>query len=417
MFKTKMIIADTVAFKIISLLCVFLFFVFSFSAGAAAESLFDLVRKAESMAEEKADPAMKQKIKMVIDSDSGNEDKIAELKKIIEYLSNKEKKETERRVPLTKKEIFGNIILIRGTCSCGSGFIAKFADKTMVISNIHVFMGNRKLRLYTPSGEYLKVKNVYFAKKLDLAFYEIEDRNSFLEIETDFSNKVLPGAMVTVFGNSLGGDVATELPGKVLGIGPEIVEVSSEFVSGNSGSPIISDGDGKVIGVATFAIKNNPNWVTEGTRFAEVRRYGLRLDRLAMKNLIRLDIKKYLKDLSVFNEFAEKNELGIDIVRDLMDDTLLASDAYESKSVKNIITQWNRSVQNGNAMSIQSNAAKLKSFLMPSYLSSGHREFSCDAMKWMISSEKKMNAEIIRGFDKLNDNFNEYRRNTSKKLF
>ena len=60
------------------------------------------------------------------------------------------------------------------------------------------------------------------------------------------------GDAIVVLGNSGGGGVVTKLEGKLVGIGPDRIEVSAEFIPGNSGSPIIHVPTGKVIGIATY---------------------------------------------------------------------------------------------------------------------------------------------------------------------
>ena len=84
-----------------------------------------------------------------------------------------------------------------------------------------------------------------------------------------------------MFGNSDGADVITALGGKIIGVGPSLIEISAEFVQGNSGSPVLTL-DGKVVGIATFAVNGaeSENWVKSGTRFDGVRRFALRLDNI-----------------------------------------------------------------------------------------------------------------------------------------
>ena len=72
---------------------------------------------------------------------------------------------------------------------------------------------------------------------------------------------------------------ATSIFGRILGIGPELIEIDAGFVRGNSGSPIL-DRNGNVVGIATFALRNNDpgDWVRNGTRYTQVRRFGTRLN-------------------------------------------------------------------------------------------------------------------------------------------
>jgi hypothetical protein len=65
--------------------------------------------------------------------------------------------------------------------------------------------------------------------------------------------------------------------GKLVGLGPNLVEVSAEFVPGNSGSPIVHLKSGKVIGVATYLTVREMDSLT-GRRIPKVRRFGFRLE-------------------------------------------------------------------------------------------------------------------------------------------
>ena len=69
------------------------------------------------------------------------------------------------------------------------------------------------------------------------------------------------------------------ITGKIVGLGPQLVEVDAPFQPGNSGSPIIHLKSGKVIGVATYAIirKYDPS-TKEPVKEPVIRRFGYRLD-------------------------------------------------------------------------------------------------------------------------------------------
>ena len=304
----------------------------------------------------------------------------------------------------TKREILQNVVIIKGSRSSGSGFIAKLFNKPVVISNVHVFIGNEKIKLVTTTGNVLDVKAIYFAKKRDLVFYLLknpEKITSYLNIEEDFNKDVTIGSPVVVYGNSLGGNVATELPGKVQGVGPNILEVSSKFVQGNSGSPIILKETGQVIGVATFALKENPHWVTQGTRFAGVRRFGLRIDKLKKKDLVRLNMKKYWLDLKAYDELVKSNELGIQIIKDLQTNFLLTQGAYKNLRVTRIIPRWNRGVRGNKISGVLANSKMLSSILTPSLFATGKAKYSTNAMKIRIEAQKKLNKQILQIYKNL----------------
>ena len=74
-----------------------------------------------------------------------------------------------------------------------------------------------------------------------------------------------------------GQGVVTELEGSIDGVGPDKLEVSYEFVSGNSGGLLVNAKTQEVLGVATFVTRApKADWVKEGTRFEEVRRFCVR---------------------------------------------------------------------------------------------------------------------------------------------
>jgi hypothetical protein len=87
------------------------------------------------------------------------------------------------------------------------------------------------------------------------------------------------GDQVVVLGNAGGQDVVNEITGKIVGIGPNLVEVDAPFVPGNSGSPIVDLKTGTVVGVATYLIVNRFDFTTfQIVKNPIVRRFGYRLD-------------------------------------------------------------------------------------------------------------------------------------------
>ena len=84
---------------------------------------------------------------------------------------------------------------------------------------------------------------------------------------------------VVVLGNAEGGGVINTIKGKIVGVGPNLVEVDAAFVPGNSGSPIIHLKTGKVIGVATYLIIAQIRRRHPGARMQRAAHPALRLSR------------------------------------------------------------------------------------------------------------------------------------------
>ena len=101
-----------------------------------------------------------------------------------------------------------------------------------------------------------------------------------LEIMTALEATAKIDDPVVVLGNSGGGGVITSLAGKIIGIGPDRIEVSAEFIPGNSGSPIIHVPTGKVIGIATYLTRRYEAFASGDAKAGAVvvRRFGYRLD-------------------------------------------------------------------------------------------------------------------------------------------
>jgi len=159
----------------------------------------------------------------------------------------------------------------------GSGFICQMNGKKYLITNEHVTRGGQPFSAILLDGRKLSFQSIEVADDRDLARLEItESTVKGLTVSAKTQNINDP---VFVFGNSAGSGVATSLSGKILGIGPVEVETDAPFVAGNSGSPIV-DQNGEVIAVATSAtLHSDPSdWVKQGTRFTNVRRFGVKID-------------------------------------------------------------------------------------------------------------------------------------------
>lgn len=170
-----------------------------------------------------------------------------------------------------------SLVIVKSGTGTGSGFIANINGKKRLITNAHVLRGGRPFEAHSVEGQRLRLgSTIYLGDDVDLCMIDIIDSDlPGLSLST---NQPALNDIVYVFGNSDGGGVATVLNGNILGIGPDRIEVSAQFVQGNSGSPIMLS-DKTVIGVATYVSRSeDPNdWIKRGTRFSDTRRYGLRL--------------------------------------------------------------------------------------------------------------------------------------------
>lgn len=178
------------------------------------------------------------------------------------------------------EEIFdkakSRLVIIKGTNGSGSGSFIKMNDGVWLVTNEHVTRIGHPLVAITVDGRRIKFtekSNFQVAKNRDIARLKVPDDTFALDISPEVPNL---GARIWVFGNSDGGNVLTYLEGVINGVGAYDIEVDALFVKGNSGSPVLDD-KGDVIGLATYATRftDPSDWVKEGTRFNDVRRYAV----------------------------------------------------------------------------------------------------------------------------------------------
>lgn len=180
------------------------------------------------------------------------------------------------------------VVLIRGDNAEGTGFLVKTSEGPAVITNLHVISNNPNLRITTSSGLEVTTQGLKGAVDRDLAKFSVKDEGLFhyLDLATDIGGSVQPGDEVITPGNSEGGGVMLNTGGKVLGIGPQRIEIDNPIYHGNSGGPVFHTKSGKVLAVVTEAMKVNVSNELDKTSFqnrnsaisGSMRYFGLRVD-------------------------------------------------------------------------------------------------------------------------------------------
>jgi hypothetical protein len=176
-------------------------------------------------------------------------------------------------------------VVVKDGGASGSGFICRDGQKAWLFTNIHVAAGMRNPQFSRLDGAQIRVGAAEAGGARDVVRIAIAESAQALEILPNLDASAKIGDDVVVLGNSGGGGVVTTLSGKLVGIGPDRIEVSAEFIPGNSGSPIIHVATGKVIGIATYLTKRYEEFAgtSTGKRTNEgltVRRFGYRLDQI-----------------------------------------------------------------------------------------------------------------------------------------
>jgi len=156
----------------------------------------------------------------------------------------------------------------------GSGFIAKEKDTIYVYTNQHVILGAQTFEIKTISGQKFKPVVIELSKKRDIARITIKAENLDAFTFSDTSNM---NEKIAVYGNSGAQEVATEIFGKVVGIGEDKIEISADVIPGNSGSPVLNS-KGEVIAIISYATrKRKEDPFTKSTRFEEPRKFAYKI--------------------------------------------------------------------------------------------------------------------------------------------
>lgn len=206
------------------------------------------------------------------------------------------------------------VVLIKGDNSEGTGFLVKMPDGPVVVTNIHVIANNPNLKITTNTGAVVTMLSAKGASDRDLALLSIKDANySYLELSADVGKTAQNGDAVVTPGNSEGGEVMLNTGGKVLGIGPERIEIDNPIYHGNSGGPIFHTASGKVLGVVTEAMKVDTSNALDKASYASgnsaisgsMRYFGLRLD--TVPSWVPIDWNRFQSETAFLDQFHHRS--------------------------------------------------------------------------------------------------------------
>jgi len=205
------------------------------------------------------------------------------------------------------KRYRNSIVFVTGSAGAGSGFIATDGMSNYLVTNVHVEEGLADAEFQALDGTVVKGGTAAMAVGEDLYRMKYPDGGRRFELMKDVDTNVSIGDEVVVLGNAEGAGVVNTLYGKVVGLGPNLVEVDAPFVPGNSGSPIVHLKTGKVIGVATYARFEGMAMFFGGSE--TVRRFGYRLD--SVKTWQGVEPVEFRKEATLIGELEKRtDEIG-----------------------------------------------------------------------------------------------------------
>ncbi|MGD9417294.1 MAG: trypsin-like peptidase domain-containing protein [Verrucomicrobiota bacterium JB025] len=172
------------------------------------------------------------------------------------------------------------IVVIEGDKGTGTGFLANDNGKTYLFTAAHVLSGNQKLAVKLPTGRKITRFGAFQAcEGADLVRLEVLEPVEHTLNIADSAGLSDHGVPIIAAGNSGGGGTIGFEGGKIMGVGPESIEIDAQVIQGNSGGPIVIRDSLAVIGVVTHLVDARKDKWAETTRYSDIRRFGARLDR------------------------------------------------------------------------------------------------------------------------------------------
>jgi hypothetical protein len=190
---------------------------------------------------------------------------------------------TEFEIP--KQAINSILVFKRDDGGQGTGFIVKrkVADKDrfFVYTNQHVIAGCKTVpKAQRADGSAVQLGKLVTAVNYDLAIFMLEGAEpNFIEIQNDVDKEIPVGEPIATPGNSGGASTIGFKYGKLIAIGPEIVEIDAMIKGGNSGGPVLLR-NGRAIGIVSHFREETVDdaRITDADKQTIVRRFGYRVD-------------------------------------------------------------------------------------------------------------------------------------------
>jgi len=209
------------------------------------------------------------------------------------------------------------LLIAKGEEARGSASVILLHGVPTIVTNAHVMSGNPNVKFRSLDSKEVPTGAFSVSQDYDLVTLAQSTLPDGIPVMENVDKNVSIGDDVMVLGNSQGSSVVTEIRGKINGIGPDLIEVDAKFVEGNSGSPIIHAKTGQVIAIATFATVRKRKELDTDSQFAEVRRFGYRLDTATRWE--QPSLRQFASESATLKELRKRSDalvsLAIDIHR------------------------------------------------------------------------------------------------------
>jgi hypothetical protein len=236
-----------------------------------------------------------------------------------------------------------SLIFVEGGGGSGSGFICQTKDGDFLLTNQHVVAPMPSFRLTRLDRTPIPTGAMAGAVGHDIMRFAIGKPEAPLVAMENVDTEATIGDAIVVLGNTEGARVIQPLPGTIVGIGPDRIEVSANFLPGNSGSPIIHVKSGKVIGIATYLMTGRFTEFRDDRREV-IRRFGYRID--SVKQWQPIHWPSFQNERLAMDKVEGLTMDFVGLIREMSGKAAPNSIAYKnaslSRAVRDLETTWAR---------------------------------------------------------------------------
>ena len=209
---------------------------------------------------------------------------------------------------------------------------------------------------------------------------------------------------VVVLGNSEGAGVINTIKGRIVGIGPQLVEVDAPFQPGNSGSPIVHLKTGKVIGVATYlTIKKYDAATKEVLKAPVIRRFGYRLD--SVKTWQPVNWPAFYAQAAEVQAIETLTGDLDNFLVDLGKDSRVTAGAHTNPAIKTRIDQWladkKKRMSPKDVATVDQNFISFLRVACRSDIAAAQPRLTYDYFQRQLGVQQQQRGEIADIFDKI----------------
>jgi len=310
--------------------------------------------------------------------------------------------------PLTSADLVkahrNNLVFVQNSDGGGSGFIAKFGPSNFLVTNAHVAAAARSATFKTLNGTQVPLGAPFIAAGHDIFRIVVAPGGKPLEVMERVEENASIDDEVVVLGNAEGAGVINTIKGRIVGVGPQLVEVDAPFVPGNSGSPIIHLKTGQVIGVATYlTIKEYDPATRRAMREPRVRRFGYRLD--SVKTWQPVNWAVFFAQAAEMERIERLTEDLGKFLMDLAKNNNLTPGLHTNPAIKNQIEWWieggKRKTNPRDAALADQNFLATMRTASQADLTAARPRLTYEYFQRALGDQQKQRNEITNIFDKI----------------